>query len=617
MKGNILGKDKQEKVNSIVILAKLLDVVEHSDIISDELGRILDHELMETLLAVISFNMSIETYKAIMRTCMIVISGTLFRFVNEAIEDYLPVFDSLTEYIDSIDVITNKILLQDSKINSYTVNFVTDLIDTALNFDYDGIIPIAERLKQVDFFNIIDKTISTEDEPMTEMVVRLKIVYYRLNEFLQVTRFNLSIQSHKMLLEGFFRSLDVSLNESGTLATPEEYVEAGFTETPMEYVTSNFSILSAMELGIVLRNPIQTFKKKFHQELMLDHKIMFPLSIFINKIVEMWVNIFEDIEQFPNIHSLVLKWESMIYYSMTSCLIFWQNTKCQLDVADDIDKIVELLKPNIEKLEYKKSESVEECLVSSTLIDNLRGSQVQNLKRLHHQKWNNKLSQFNEHLSNEAMDFLCEQRVIQLLKGSWVYTEKYGEYLLNRENPKLSHKYYFILLSPNRKEIYYKKFSEKPSITPSFEQMESRSIKLSEIHRFRSTKLNEKLGATEMNKNNVVSVRGTISYEKLTLVGADDARLLSFVTDTEVNKYVWLDGLKMLKGMVNKGDLSVETERQLNYLIDIRRSTQLLNLEDKEVETYISEHADNSDEDEDTYDLNELSEVTKDTYFYK
>lgn len=616
MKGNILGKDKQEKVNSIVIFAKLLDVVEHSDTISDELGRMLDHELMETLLAVISYNMSIETYKAIMRTCMIIISGSLFRFVNESIEDYLPVFDSLTEYIDNIDVIVNKLQLQDSKINSYTLSFVTDLINTALNFDYDGIIPIAERLKQVDFFGIVDKTISTEDETIEELVVLLKIVYYRLNEFLQVTRFNLTIKSHKMLLEGLFSSLDMSLNESGTLATPQDYAEAGFTENPKEYVANNFSILSAIELGIVLRNPIQTFKKRFHQELMLDHKITFPLSIFINRIVEMWVSIFEDIEQYPNIHSLVLKWEKMIYYSMTSCLVFWQDAKCQLDVADDVDKIVELLKPNIEKLEYKKTESVEECLNSSSLIDNLRGIQVQNLKRLHHQKWNNKLNQFNEHLSNEAMDFLCEQRVIQLLKGSWVYTEKYGQYLLNRESPKPSHKYYFILLSPNRKQIYYKKFSEKPSITPSFEQMESHSIKLAEILNFQSTKLNEKLGDKEKSNNNVVSVRGTISYEKLILVGANDTKLLSFVTDTEVNKYVWLDGLKMLKGMVNKGDLSVETERQLNYLIDIRRTTQLLNLEDKEVENYITEHANNSDDD-DSYDLNELSEVTKDTYFYK
>lgn len=113
-----------------------------------------------------------------------------------------------------------------------------------------------------------------------------------------------------------------------------------------------------------------------------------------------------------------------------------------------------------------------------------------------------------------------------------------------------------------------------------------------------------------------MSVRGTISYEKLTLVDTDDTKLLSFVTDTEVNKYVWLDGLKMLKGMVNKGDLSAETEKQLNSLIDIRRTTQLLNLEDNEVENYITDHLDNSDA-EDTYDLNELSEVTKDTYFYR
>lgn len=612
-----MGKNKQEKVNSIVILAKLLDVIERSDTISDEIGKILDYEVMETLLAVVSFNMSIETYKAILRTCMIIASGTLFKFVNEVIDGYLPLYDSLAKCIDTIDVITDKLQLQDSKINFYTVNFVTDLIDTALNFDYDGIIPIAERLKRVDFFHIVDRKIPPEDELMTDLVVRLKVAYYRLNEFLQVTRFNLSIHSHQIMLDDLFSSLDVSLNESGTPATLQEYVEAGFTDCPTEYVTNNFSILSAMELGIVLRNPIHSFKKKFYQELMLNDKTTFPLSIFINKVVEMWINIFEDIEQYPYIHSLILKWERIIYYSITSCLIFWQDAKCQLDAADDVDKIVELLKPNIEKLEYKKSESIEECLLSSSsLIDNLRGIQVQKLKRLHQQKWNNNFSQFNEHLAKEAMDFLCEQRAIQLLKGSWVYTEKHGEFLLNRENPKLSHKYYFILLSPNRREIYYKKFSEKPAVNPSFEQMESRSIKLADIANFQCTKLNEKLSNQGKNNKNTVSVRGTISYEKLTLVDSNNTKLLSFVTDTEVNKYVWLDGLKMLKGMVNKGDLSAETEKQLNSLIDIRRTTQLLKLEDKEVENYITDHLDNSDDD-DTYDLNELSEVTKDTYFYR
>ena len=617
LKNNILGKDKQEKVNSIVILAKLLDVIESSDSISDELGKILDHELMETLLAVTSFNMSIETYKAILRTCLIMASGTLFRFVNETIEDYLPLFDSLTERIDNIDIITDKLQLQDSKINFYTVNFVTDLIETALNFDYDGIIPIAERLKRVDFFRMVDLKISPDDELMTDLVVRLKVAYYRLNQFLQVTRFDLSIQYHQGMLDDLFILLDASLNEDGISATRQEYIEAGFTGNPTEYVKNNFSLLSAMELCLVLKNPIHLFKKRFHQELMLDDKKTFPLSTFIVKVVEMWINIFEDIEQYPNIHSLILKWERMIYYSMTSCLKYWQGTRCQLEDADDADKIVELIKPNIEKLEYKKTESVEECLVSASgLIDNLRGIQVQKLKRLHQQKWNNKLSQFSEHLSKEAMDFLCEQRVTQLLKGSWVYTEKYGDILLNHEKPNLSHKYYFILLSPNRAEVYYKKFSEKPTVNPSFEQMESRSIKLVDIANFQCTKLDERLNNQEKNNINTVSVRGTISYEKITFVGTDDTKLLSFVTDTDVDKYVWLDGLKMLKGMVSKGDLSAETEKQLTSLIDIRKTTQLLSLEDKEVENYITDHLDNSDDD-DTYDLNELSEVTKDSYFYK
>ena len=50
LKTNILGKDKQEKVNSIVVLAKLLDCIIGSDAISDDFIHILDHTLFRLCL---------------------------------------------------------------------------------------------------------------------------------------------------------------------------------------------------------------------------------------------------------------------------------------------------------------------------------------------------------------------------------------------------------------------------------------------------------------------------------------------------------------------------------------------------------------------------------------
>lgn len=616
LKENILGKDKQEKVNSIVILAKLLDVISSGEAVSEGLVEILNHELMETLFAVISLNMSTETYKAILKTCMLLASGTLFRFINDSIDDYIALFDALTEYIDVIDIMADK-FQQDNKITYNTISFITDLIDIALKFDYDGIIPIAKRIKRVGLFDKVNKMTSIDDDFTSEPIARLKVAYYRLNEFLHVTRFSLSIKSHQVMLNNLVESLDIYLNENGTPATAEEYISCGFSEDPKNFISSNFTILSAMELCIILRSPIPLFKKRFQQELLMNNSRTFPLTLFVNKLINMCIQIFEDIEHYPNIHSMVLEWETIIYCTMNSCLILWQNTKCQLEIESDVERIIRLLNPSIESLETDKTKSIEECFdLLSNRVENLRGDQVQRLKELHRQKWGNRLLQFNENLSKEAMDFLCEQRVIQLLKGSWVYTERYGDLLLNREASKQVSKFYFILLSPNRKMLYYKKFSDKLSKDPTFEQMETKSINLSDIVDFVTTTLREPSHEQNTNMNAVVSVRGTISYKKITLIGENNSKLLSFVTDTEVNQYVWLDGLKMLKGMVGKGDLSEETEKQLNTLIEIRRNTQLLNLEDSEIDKHITSHVSNSEE-EDVYDLNELEEITNDTFVYK
>ena len=152
LKTNILGKDKQEKVNSIVVLAKLLDCIIGSDAISDEFVHILDHTLFQTLFSIVSANMSSETYKAILKILVIDISGTIFRDKDDSIEKYLPLYESLIEYLDVIDIITSKLFLQDNKITFNSIKLVTDLITKSLKFEYSGIITLAGRLKHVTFF---------------------------------------------------------------------------------------------------------------------------------------------------------------------------------------------------------------------------------------------------------------------------------------------------------------------------------------------------------------------------------------------------------------------------------------------------------------------------------
>ena len=691
LKSNILGKDKQEKVNSIVVLAKLLDCIVGSDSVSNEFSQVLDYTLFTTLFSIVSSNMSTETYKAILKIAVILISGSIFKLKDDSIDKYLPLYESLIEYLDVIDIMTQKLYLQDNKVTYNTIKLVTDLINKALKLQYNGIITLAGRLKHVTLFSTIGNMIETDDKSILDSISNLKVAYYKLNEFLDKTKFDLSIKSHQVMLNNLFIFLEVSLNEYGTPAKPEEYVKAGFTDNPRKFVVDNFTILLAMDLKIFLKNPNMTFKKKFHEELMMsNHNRTFPLYLFIKKATGLWIDVFHKKLVYPNIYKNILSWELMIYFTMNSCLILWQETRAQLSNPNDVSSIMGLIRDNVDIIESNLSNfsstfqddqsiitgksnsksidgasmkkenadlTIEECLdltsdanqeaeegKESSASRQLRRNQIQKIKSNYADQWDSKFTEFNRHLALEVMDFVCEQRVIQLLKGSWVYTESHGETLMkSSKRLVLSSKYYFVLLSPNRQYLYYKEFLEKTTVNPSYEEMEKQAIKLTDIVDLKSIKIGDQVGEEDKLKNNrLISIQGTISYEKITLLGTGGKKLLSFYTDTEVNKYVWLDGLKMLKSMMKPGQLSSDTEYQLDALIDIRRNTQLLNLEDIKTSKMlpseskslssvedgeisdatgefepINDESGDEDEDEDEYyDINELTNVTNESYYY-
>lgn len=605
LKSNILGKDKQEKVNSIVVLAKLLDCIIGSDAVSDDFVHVLDHQLFGTLFSIVSINMSSETYKAILKIAAIDISGAIFRTKDDSIVRYLLLYETLIEYLDVIDIMTTKLLLQDNKIILNSIKLVTDLVNKALRYNYAGIITLSGRLKHVMFFSTVDSLVElTEDKLTLEAIEKLKVAYYDLNVYLNNIHFDLSIQAHQIMLNNLFIFLEISLNEYGSPATTSEYVKSGFTENPRQFIVENFSILLAMDLKIFLKDPNFTFKKRFHEELMMsEHSRTFPLSLFIAKTSKMWIDIFEQRQKYPNIVNSILNWELMIYYTMNNCLILWQETKSQNNQLD-IDKILQLLESSIDTFEEQLggNKSIEECLdITSTRSgDDMRHNQASKISKEFTNKWNHRFTEFNQGLTKEVAQLVAEQRVVQLLKGSWVFTEAFGEALFSsRKNPSSS-KYYYIVLSPNRKWIYFKEYSEKPSTNPSIEELEQTGgIKMSDIQDLKSIKIGESIGEKEKQKNSMlISIKGTISYEKITILGANKTKLLSFYTDSEVNRFVWLDGLKMLKGIKS---LSEETQKQIASLIEIRRNTQSLSLESNEAES-----DDDDDDDDKFYNYDEL-----------
>lgn len=624
LKTNILGKDKQEKVNSIVVLAKLLDCVSAagSEAQLPHFGEILDETLFNSLFLIVSTKMSTETYKAILKIAVISISSGPYppQYGDSSIDIHLPLYLSLVTYLDVIDVLTAKLYLSDTKILLNSIRLVNELITKALRFDYDRIITLTGRLKHVKFFSTVGNLIETTDVQILEAITTLEETYFRLNVYLGRTRFDMSMVSHQVMLTNLFMFLDVSLNEFGKPASTEEYVKAGFTANPRKFVADNFSILLAMDLKVFLKDPNITFKKKFHEELIMsDHHRTFPIYLFISKCTDLWLRIFHTKQTYPRINQHILSWELMIYYSMNNCLLLWQETKSQLENEDDIDGIIQLLEANVEYLEsvLDQDNSIEECLELFTkrTTEDIRHAQFLEIKHAHAHLWQPHFHEFDRNLAQEVKDFVCEQRVMQLLKGSWVHTDTHAERLFKNTGKLGTGKnYYFIILSPNRRSLYYKEFADISTLKPSYEEMESQSIALKDIDDFKSIRIGNLVGEADKQKNSkLISVKGTISYEKITLMDKQGKQLLSFYTDSEDNKAVWLDGLKMLKGMTDGKHLSSETSKQLQSLQEIRRNTQLLVLEEKQFENAVRENGDSDDED--YYDLDELSAVLEGFHF--
>lgn len=612
LKPNILASEDQDKVNSILVLAKLLQCTPGAGPL--DLLLIFDEELFGVLLETARKTNSPDLYRAILSICLTSITGSIYPSqANESsIDVHLPLYKALVLHLDAIDMFTAKLYTADVKTLLYSVHLVTGLIKRALKFKYDKIITLAGRLKHVKFFATVSNLADPQDQMLQEAIAQLEYYYFYLNEYLLNTTFDLSIESHKVMMRNLFEFLDVSLNEFGTPALTAEYVKAGFTADPEQYIADHFSILLAMDLKIFLKDPNMTFKKRFHEELIMsDHNRTFPLNLFISECTKLWVGVFHDKKRYARLNVHILSWELMIYYSMFNCLLLWQDTKAQLENNEDMTGIVKLLLANVKYLEESLGQdvSIEDALevFSRRTSEQIRHYQILEMKKLHNAKWAPYFLEFDRTLQSEVMEFVCEQRVMQLLKGSWVLTESHAEKLKNK-SAVADNSYYFLMLSPNRKAILFKRFAEKPTLKPSLEEMEALYVELKDIAHYSSVRIGQSLGEEDKAKHSrLISVKGSICYERLTLLNKADRPLLTFFTDSEMKKAVWLDGLKMLKGSLGFNELSAETSSQLASLKDIRKNTQLLVLEGK---SFANVEFDN-ESDDDLYDLAELNRATE------
>lgn len=153
----MFDNNKQEIVNSIIVLANLLECANGADAHSDDFCLILDESLFYLLLAIFSTNISSDTHKAILKIMLLTINGEPFppAMRKASIVPYLPLYLSLVAHLYFIDVITSRLYLSDHKILLLSIRLVTELNNKSLFFKYDKIITFAGRLKHFKLFSTV------------------------------------------------------------------------------------------------------------------------------------------------------------------------------------------------------------------------------------------------------------------------------------------------------------------------------------------------------------------------------------------------------------------------------------------------------------------------------
>lgn len=122
------------------------------------------------------------------------------------------------------------------------------------------------------------------------------------------------------------------------------------------------------------------------------------------------------------------------------------------------------------------------------------------------------------------------------------------------------------------------------------------------------------MGERDKSRNeNLISIKGTMSYDEIRLSDKPNKTLLSFYSDSEHSKAVWLDGLRMLKGWTKDENLSAETTQHIRPLQELRKNTQLLILEGGDFAPHAPMNTAITD-DADSYDMEELVDILKDLF---
>ncbi|VEU20633.1 DEKNAAC101440 [Brettanomyces naardenensis] len=575
LKQAILGPDEMAKVNSIVVLAKAMEFLPRSD----PIFALFDSQLFAYLLDAASLpHTANESMKAVLRILLTFLWGILPETRSPTMYD--PLLWNLCDNRPFFESLAAKLADQDIRLALSMVDFVSQLLYRTVELKNAEIMLSEVRcMTDAHFFDTVSM-LPYDFKARLDSFAALRKSSQLVLRYLSAS--SLSSEPFPALINECVIAMTRMMSECGSgrngtagpSAANSDYSKVGLPESaaadPQNYIQQHFSPVAAIDLICMLKNPNMTFKKNFSEHTMFaGEATYFPLLKFAVGITELLSHM--DTVKYSNFNLIFSYFNGDLYYSfMSSALKFWMASKAEQDDFGHIMTLLETLVAYCDSMLRTESFSSVTDQVISLKYSQIKKFQLEKLRLVKAAAWSESMGSFNGAIGKQVMDFVKNQRFLELSKGSWVYVQNPLD-----ESPAVSGKpvYYFLVLSSNNKSLIYREFIRKHAHAPNIDK-DGIVIEFKDVAKIDSKPMTEKIDA-----ENMINVSSRLNVSRIEIY-TKDGNLFSFYVDSLGQLYSWLDGLKML--LNDNSALSDDTMYQIDALTKIRTDIQLIDLADRQ-----------------------------------
>lgn len=579
-----------DKLKSIVLLSHVLRSSKPNALFEN----ILDESLINAMLGSITKSTNSEYIMGTFRILLVILRGEIFQQVNQS--EYLsPLLKALDNNLGVLDVLSTKLYTENVDLILKSLEFINKYFN--LNhyqlFSLNYLIGFFLHLQRSEYFII-------------------------LNNILQDQRFKQILNPSVLKLNESLLKILNTLNEFKI--DPEnplqvhmiEHVQAfslGIDkEEDKKFILNKYSVLQLIDFYFFTQSTNITFKKSYHEQVLFNNnkENIFPLIQVSYKVTNILLAIFQtDTPRFQILRQFTFLRDFLHFNIIVKFLEIWKESGAEQDELENLEPLVEILLKHInDELDSDEMHVVDKILsiFKTTGYTQLREFQLNNYKNKTLASAANEITSFDKILEDQVFDFIKNQRFLQLSKGAWVFADL-PTFNTTDETP--TRNYFFIILSPNFKNLLYKEYKFKLQNVPDIDKIGT-PIEISSIANFKIEEIQQvdPTAVRETENSRLINLVGKTVINKITLINRKGKVLFTFYAKKQ-DSFNYLDGLNLLLG--NFDQLSNDLNFQINKLFEIRKTVQLLN--------YNVTTTDNVIDEEKVYDLDNLEKLTTNFYY--